>query len=95
MSEGIREIHRVLKPGGLAIVMLCHKGFKYYIRKLLYEGIFKLKYLLYTTQEIINMKTEDFGHSPCAIVVNRREASRNFHDFTKIDMSGHRIDDYI
>ncbi len=95
MEEGIEEIRRVLKPGGKAIIMLYHKGFKYYIRKLFFEGFIKLKYLKYNTQEIINKVTEDFGNSPCTLVVNRKEVNELFSNYSSISSTGHRIDDYL
>ena len=96
MDEGIEEVRRVLKPGGKAIVMLYHKGFKYYVRKLFYEGVLKGKYLTHSTQEIINKNTEEFGDSPCTLVVNREEASELFKNYSRIEsMTGHRIDDYL
>lgn len=96
MDEGIEEVRRVLKPGGKAIIMLYHKGFKYYIRKLFFEGILKGKYLNNSTQEIINKKTEEFGSSPCTLVVNRKEAGQLFKNYSRIEsMTGHRIDDYL
>ncbi len=95
MAEGVEEVRRVLKPGGKAIVMLYHKGFKYYVRKLFFEGVVKMKYLRHTTQEIINKKTEEFGDSPCTLVVNRKEASELFGRYSEVQMSGYRIDDYL
>lgn len=96
MDEGIEEVRRVLKPGGKAIVMLYHKGFKYYVRKLFFEGVLKGKYLTHSTQEIINKKTEEFGDSPCTLVVNRKEARELFKGYSRIEaMTGHRIDDYL
>jgi SAM-dependent methyltransferase len=96
MDEGIEEVRRVLKPGGKAIIMLYHKGFKYYVRKLFFEGVLKGKYLKHSTQEIINKKTEEFGDSPCTLVVNRKEARQLFKNYSRIEsMTGHRIDDYL
>ena len=95
MADGIEEIRRVLKPRGKAIIMLYHKGFKYYVRKLFFEGIIKLKYFKYNTQEIINKVTEDFGNSPCTLVVNRKEVNELFSNYSSISLTGHRIDDYL
>jgi ubiquinone/menaquinone biosynthesis C-methylase UbiE len=96
MEEGIEEVRRVLKPGGKAVIMLYHKGFKFYVRKLFFEGVLKGKYLRHSTQEIINKKTEEFGDSPCTLVVNRKEARQLFKNYSRIEsMTGHRIDDYL
>ena len=95
MDEGIEEVRRVLKPGGKAIIMLYHKGFKYYIRKLFYNGVLKLKYFKYSSQEIVNMASEDFGDSPCTLVVNRKDIDKLFSNYKELSTSCHRIDDYL
>ena len=95
MADGIEEVRRVLKPGGKAIIMLYHKGFKYYIRKLFFEGVIKLKYFKYDSQEIINKVTEDFGDSPCTLVVSRNQVNDLFSNYSSVSSTGHRIDDYL
>ena len=40
-QKAINEVNRVLKPGGKAIIMLYHKGFRYYFKIHLYYGILK------------------------------------------------------
>ncbi len=94
-EQGISEIYRVLKPGGLAITMLYHKGFKYYIRKLLLYGILKGEFLQYNAREIVSRHSEDFGNSPLTKVYSRNDAKHMFSMFDSLSISCHRIDDYI
>ena len=94
-QQGIDEIFRVLKPGGRIIVMLYHKGFKYYVRKLFLYGVLKGELLRSSVQEIINRHSEDFGESPLTKVYTRREARRMFERFDDLSLKSYRLDDYL
>ena len=94
-QEGIDEIFRVLSPGGEITIMLYHKGFKYYIRKLFLYGVLKGEYFRYTSQEIINRHSEDYGLCPMTKAYNRPEAAKMFSKFTNVTFSVYRLDDYI
>jgi ubiquinone/menaquinone biosynthesis C-methylase UbiE len=94
-QEGIDEVYRVLKPGGKCIIMLYHKGFKYYVRKLFYYGILKGDYLKYNSQEIINRRSEDFQNCPLTKAYTRGEANVLFSKYKDIEYSTYRMDDYI
>jgi len=96
IKDGISEINRVLKPGGKVIIMLYHKGFKYYVRKLFWSGIVKGQYFKHSTQQIINKNTEEFGESPTTYVYNRNEATELFSpQFEEIEIDVYRFDDYL
>ena len=92
-QEGINEVFRVLKPGGNIIIMLYHKGFKYYIRKLFLYGVLKGEFLKYSSQDIINRHSEDFGNCPMTKAYNRNEASKMFCNYDNIKFSVYRLDD--
>ena len=94
-DRGVAEIFRVLKPGGKAIVMLYHKGFKYYVRKLFYHGVLKREYLSHSSREIVNRHSEDFGNCPLTRVFDRKEAGKMFAAFENIEMGCYRMDDQI
>ena len=74
IKEGISEASRVLKPNGHLIIMLYHKGFKYYIKKIFFRGIIQGKLFKKNIKEIINTYTEEFGGSPTTLVFSRNEA---------------------
>lgn len=55
----VKEIHRVLKPGGSAKIMIYNKNStRYYIHGL-YQGIFKLKFFKYPSLYAVNMTFTD------------------------------------
>lgn len=94
-QEGIDEIHRVLRPGGRAIVMLYHRGFKYWVRKLFWYGVVHGELLHSSPQEIVNRHSETFGNCPLTRVFSRRQAARMFARFADVRMSAWRLDDYV
>jgi 2-polyprenyl-3-methyl-5-hydroxy-6-metoxy-1,4-benzoquinol methylase len=94
-DQGIAEIHRVLKPGGQLIVMLYHKGFKYYVRKLFLYGVLRAEFLRLSPQEVVNRHSEDFGGSPLTKVYSRGQARKLFAAFEQLALDCYRLDDYI
>ncbi len=80
IKEGISEAARVLKPNGDLIIMLYHKGFKYYIKKLFFRGIMQGKFSSQNTSQIINSYTEEFGSSPTTLVFSKNEAKELLKD---------------
>ena len=94
-QEGIDEIFRVLKPGGRAIVMLYHKGFKYYVRKLFLYGVLKGEFLTSSAQEVVSRHSEDFGNAPLTKAFSRRQAQRMFREFEGTTSECFRLDDNL
>ncbi len=94
-QQGIDEIHRVLRPGGRAVVMLYHKGFKYYVRKLFYYGVLKGEFAHSTAREIVSRHSETFGDCPLTQAFSRREARKMFARFDRVRFEGYRLDDYL
>ena len=92
-QEGVDEIFRVLKPGGRAIVMLYHKGFKYYVRKLFLYGVLKGEFLTSNAQQIVSRHSEDFGNAPLTKAFSRRQARLMFREFEAATLECFRLDD--
>jgi SAM-dependent methyltransferase len=91
-AGAVREIHRVLKPGGLARVMLYHRGsFAYWSQVVLRYGILKGEFLRgQTAGDIMSRYVEinQGGGCPLVKVYSRREARNLFSMFrdVKIDV---------
>jgi ubiquinone/menaquinone biosynthesis C-methylase UbiE len=94
-QQGINEIFRVLKPGGRFIIMLYHKGFKYYIKKLFYHGVLRGEYLKSSSQQIVSKHSENNGDCPLTKAYNRKEIRKMFSKYRKLEMTGYRLDDHF
>jgi len=95
-QQAINEVNRVLKPGGKAIIMLYHKGFRYYMKIHFYYGVLKAEYLKYGIKDLVNQRTEEFFHSPMTRVYSRKDALKLFNSFSSIQSKdAYRIDDNI
>jgi ubiquinone/menaquinone biosynthesis C-methylase UbiE len=77
-TEGaIEEVRRVLKPGGVALIMLYAKGLNYLVR-LGYFHVAKRKFLKQSLQDTINQNMEHRGGCPLAKMYTPSEALRMF-----------------
>lgn len=88
-TEGaIREIHRVLRPGGVAKVMLYHRNsWNYWVEVVLRHGVWGAEFLRgRSTQEIMSRVIEysDHGGRPLVKVYSRRQARELFKPFKDV-----------
>lgn len=96
IKNGIEEAYRVLKSDGEMIIMLYHKGFKYYFKKLFFRGVLQGRFFTKNKQEILNKFTEEFGDSPTTLVYSRREAAALLDNmFDIVETKVFRFDDNI
>jgi len=95
-QKAIDEVYRVLKPGGKAIIMLYHKGLRYYLKIHFYYGILRGEYLKYGVKDLVNHRTEEFFHSPVTRVYTKKTAKSLFNKFSSIEsIKSFKIDDNI
>lgn len=87
-AEAVREIHRVLRPGGLARVMLYHRNSWYYwFEIILHRGLLRGQLLRgQTAEEIMSRYVEvNEGESrPLVKVYSRRQARELFSMFREV-----------
>jgi SAM-dependent methyltransferase len=100
-AEAVREIHRVLRPGGLARVMLYHRNsWNYWVEIVLHRGLLRGQLLRGQTAEDIMSRYVEVNEGegrPLVKVYSRRQARELFSMFrevrvgAKIDVTfGHR-----
>lgn len=86
----VNEIHRVLRPGGAAKVMLYHRNsLNYWVDIVLRRGIWRADYLRgRSTEEIMSRVVEfsEHGGRPLVKVYSRRQARELFHQFKAVSV---------
>lgn len=83
-KQAIQEIKRVLREGGTALIRVNAKGWWYYLRIFLWQGLLKGKMFQMSKQQIINSNTYIKGSSPLVKYYSRRQVRQLFNDFTVI-----------
>ncbi len=89
-AKAVAEIHRVLKPGGTAIVMLYHRHSLYYWGRLVFWfGLLRGELWRKSMQEILRERVEysTSGARPLVKVYSRGEARRLFQAFRRVEVS--------
>lgn len=82
--HAVSEIHRVLKPGGIAIVMLYHRASLYYLGSIIFKhGLLRRELLRDTPEEIMSRHVEysDTEGRPLVRAYTCTEARRMFGHF--------------
>jgi SAM-dependent methyltransferase len=91
-TRAVQEVHRVLKPGGRAVVMLYHRdSYNYRINISLREHAARIKedqrsYL--SSAEFLSRNTDGAGN-PLTRVYSRKEARALFKDFAEVELATH------
>lgn len=84
-QKAIDEIHRTLKPGGKAIVMVYHKFSLLVLRILLLKGILTGELFTKGFQYVLNKYTENANQkNPLTRCFSQNEAKRMFKNFSNI-----------
>ena len=88
-TEGaIREVHRVLRPGGVAKVMLYHRNsLNYWVDIVFWHGVLRAEFLRgRSTEEIMSRVIEysDHGATPLVKVYSRTQARALFDCFRDV-----------
>lgn len=93
-SRAIHEIHRVLKPGGKAIVMLYHRASLYYWGSLfLKHGILGGELFNESMAQIMSRRVEysETGGRPLVKAYTRDEGRRMFGDFRNCELQVNQL----
>ncbi|MCK9293983.1 MAG: methyltransferase domain-containing protein [Desulfobulbaceae bacterium] len=90
----VRDIYRVLRPGGKAIIMVYAENSLHYWRNLMRDiGISQGELNLYSMGEIMSRSVEisEAGARPLVKVYTPRRLSAMFTDFTNISIDQHQL----
>lgn len=93
-QRAVREIHRVLKPGGKAIVMLYHRASLYYWGSLFFKhGILGGEFFKESMAEIMSRRVEysETDGRPLVKTYTRDEARRMFGDFRDCNLQVNQL----
>jgi SAM-dependent methyltransferase len=85
--QAIRELHRVLKPGGVAIVMLYHRVSLYYFGSIICNhGLLRGELFKHTLADIMSRHVEysETEGRPLVKAYTRSEARNLFGDFQEV-----------
>ena len=80
-DNAVQEIRRVLKSDGRAIIRVNTKGWWYYLRIILWQGILQGKLFRMPKQEVINQNTTIAQASPLVKYYSRKQVCRLFSSF--------------
>lgn len=87
-AEAVREIHRVLRPGGLARVMLYYRqSWNYWVEIILHRGLLRGQFSRGQTAEDIMSRYVEVNEGegrPLVKVYSRRQARELFSMFTEV-----------
>jgi len=94
-DKAIKEVYRVLKPKGKAIVLLYARGWKHYFKRIFVQGVLLGKLFKQGYNNLINNQTEVHGGSPLTYVYKKKEIKKMFEMFGEVEIGRHRLGNYI
>ena len=90
-AGAVREIHRVLRPGGIAKVMLYYRhSLNYWVEMILHRGLLRGELLRGRSPEEIMSRWVEYSEEdgrPLVKVYSRPQARRLFQDFKTVDFT--------
>lgn len=93
-AKAVREVHRVLKPGGVAIVMLYNRSSLYFWAGLMLQrGVLKGELLKYSPEEIMSRYVEYSEHEALPLVkaYTRQQARDLFAPFSRVNIEVNQL----
>ncbi|MBI2139350.1 methyltransferase domain-containing protein [Candidatus Woesearchaeota archaeon] len=82
--KAINEVHRALKPGKSAVIMLYARGWMYYLFFPLWHGILRGEFFRLSWSEIVHKHYEVEGNVPLVRVYTKAGIKRLFTQFSRV-----------
>ena len=92
-ERAVSEMHRILKPGGKAIVLLYHRqSLRFYWGILVIQGLVKLRLFRYrlSVTRLVSNSTDGAGN-PISKLYSRATAKQLFSQFTSASIEVHHV----
>ncbi|MCX5700303.1 MAG: methyltransferase domain-containing protein [Candidatus Omnitrophica bacterium] len=96
-KKAVNEIYRVLKKDGKAIVMVYARGWKHYIKRCLFQGLFRGRWLAnsFDWKKVYNEISEVHGNSPKTDIYSNKQVRELFNNFKYLEVKKKRLGEFF
>ena len=96
-ETAVKEIFRVLKDDGQALITLYSRGWKHYLKRCLIQGFIKGKIFKYKFNwvKLYSYVSETYVGSPKTLVMTKKELKKLFNDFEIVYASKDRLGEFF
>ncbi len=96
-EKAVREIYRVLKSDGQALVLVYARGWKHYIKRCFIHGILLGKWFKYNFdwKKVYNEVSEVHGGTPKTEIYTKRQIKKLFSCFSNIELRKQRLGEFF
>jgi len=96
-EKALREVYRVMKMDGKAIIIFYARGWKHYIKRCFITGILRGRWFKYgfSWQKVYDEASEVYGNSPKTGVYLKRHLKKMFSMFPSMELRKRRMGEFF
>jgi len=96
-GQAIREIFRVLKPDGTALVLVYARGWKHYVKRCLIHGLIRGRWIAhqFNWKKVYSEASEVYGNAPKTDVYTKRQVKAMFRAFPNLEVKKKRMGEFF
>lgn len=96
-EQGIKEIYRVLKPDGKAIILVYARGWKHYFKRCFIHGILRGRWFAhrFNWKKVYSEIAEVHGNTPKTDVYTKRQVKEFFKMFPSLEVHKRRMGEFF